>query len=81
MKKILFVMIFILCCCPICSHAAWYDSELSELQKQNFISEVHFQNPDNPILREEICDILVSLYKNQNPDKEIKNKANSFADI
>jgi len=81
MKKILSVLVFLLCCCPIYSHAAWYDSELAELQKQNFISEVHFQNPDNPILREEICDILVSLYKHQNPDKEIKNKANSFADI
>ena len=69
-------MIFILCCCPICSHAAWYDSELSELQEQNFINAEHFQNPDNPILREEICDILVSLYKYQNPDKEIENKAN-----
>ena len=81
MKKLLLILTFILCCCPICSQAAWYDSELSELQEQNFINAVHFQNPDNPILREEICDILISLYKYQNPDKEIENKANSFTDI
>lgn len=81
MKKLLLILTFILCCCPICSLAAWYDSELSELQEQNFINAVHFQNPDNPILREEICDILISLYKYQNPDKEIENKANSFTDI
>ena len=81
MKKILSVLVFLLCCCPICSHEAWYDSELSELQEQNFINAVHFQNPDTPILREEICDILVSLYKHQHPDEEIKSKANSFTDI
>ncbi len=74
-------MIFILCCFPICSHAAWYDTEFAELKEKNFINEVHFQNPDTPILREEICDILISLYKYQNPDSVIEQKANNFTDI
>lgn len=81
MKKILSIMIFILCCFPICSHAAWYDAEFEELKARNFINEVHFQNPDTPILREEICDILISLYKYQNPDCIIEEKANTFTDV
>lgn len=81
MKKILSVIIFMLCCCPIYSHAAWYDAEFEELKARNFINEVHFQNPDTPILREEICDILISLYKYQNPDSIIEEKANNFTDI
>ena len=69
-----------LCCCPIYSHAAWYDAEFEELKARNFINEVHFQNPDTPILREEICDILISLYKYQNPDSIIEEKANNFTE-
>ena len=80
MKKLLFMICFILCLSPFCVHAAWYDGELAQLEQQGFIDAAHFENPDTPILREEICDVLVSLYKFQNPQATIEQKQNSFTD-
>lgn len=80
MKKLLFTICFILCFTPLCAHAAWYDGELAGLRQQGFINAAHFENPDSPILREEICDILVSLYKFQNPQATIEQNQNSFTD-
>lgn len=80
MKKNIFILCIVCCFSPFCAEAAWYDAELEELQTKQFIASSHFQNPDAPILREEICDILVSLYRYQNPDVETELKQNSFTD-
>ncbi len=81
MKKIFVVFSLIICTFAVSTQAQWYEGELDALKEKSFVASEHFQNPDNAVLREEICNILMSLYKYQNPDVVIEEKSNSFFDI
>lgn len=80
MKKIILGIIICLCALSSTVCAQWYSEELAQLDEKQFINSTHFVNPDEPISREEICDILVSLYKYQHPGTIIEQKSNNFTD-
>ena len=80
-KKAIITVFLILTAIGITAQAAWYDSEVADCKKKDFVSAELFENLDEYITRGEVCDLLVSYYEHKNSDIDIAMKDNGFTDI